>query len=56
MSCIWKIFCLKSATCSCENGKYLAIIMDDSVFTYDEVIEKETKTVKANFNEKKCNL
>ena len=26
--------------------------MDDSVITYDEVIEKETKTVTANFNEK----
>ena len=56
MSCIWKIFYLKLATCSCENGKYLAIIMDDSVIIYDEVIEKETKTVTANFNEKKCNL
>ena len=32
--------------------KYLARIMDDSVITYDEVIEKETKTVTANFNEK----
>ena len=51
MSCIWKIFYLKPATCSSENGKYLARIMDDSVITYDEVIEKETKTVTANFNE-----
>ena len=40
------------ATCSCENGKYLASITDDSVSTYDEIIE-ETKTVPTNFNEKK---
>ena len=24
--------------CSCENRKYLAIIMDNSVITYDEII------------------
>ena len=36
------------ATCNCENGKYLASIMDDSVITCDEIINvKET-----NFNEK----
>ena len=41
------------ATCSCKNGKYLAsIIEDDSVITYDEIIE-ETKTIPTNFNEKK---
>ena len=38
------------ATCSCENGKYLANIMDDSVITCDEIIEK--KTVSTIFNEK----
>ena len=27
------------ATCSCENGKYLARIIDNSAITYDEVIE-----------------
>ena len=27
------------ATCSCENGKYLASIMDDSAITCDEIIE-----------------
>ena len=27
------------ATCSCKNGKYLAIIIDDSVITCDEIIE-----------------
>ena len=25
------------ATCNCENGKYLASIMDDSVITCDEI-------------------
>ena len=39
------------ATCSCENGKYLASIMNDSVITCDEIIE-EPKTVPTNFNEK----
>ena len=38
------------ATCCCENGKYLANIMDDSVITCDEIIEK--KAVSAIFNEK----
>ena len=34
------------AICSCENGKYLANIMDNSVITYDEITEpyyEETK-------------
>ena len=42
-------------TCSCENGKYLASIMDDSVIMCDEIIEsynEGTKTVTTNFNEK----
>ena len=38
------------ATCSCENGKYLARIIDDSVITCDEIIE-ETRAVPADFNE-----
>ena len=38
------------ATCNCENEKYLASIIDDSVITYDEIIE-ETKTIPTNFNE-----
>ena len=34
-------------TCSCENGKYLAKIMDDSTIMWDEiiVIQVETKTI-----------
>ena len=34
------------ATCNCEDGKYLASIMDDSAITCDEIIEsyhEETK-------------
>ena len=43
------------ATCSCENGKYLASIMDDSAITWEEIIEsydEQTKTFLTNFNEK----
>ena len=43
------------ATCNCENGKYLASIMDDSVITCNEVIETyhgEIKTIPTNCNEK----
>ena len=44
--CIWN-----PATCSCENGKYLASIIDNSVIMCDEIIE-ETKTIPTNLNEK----
>ena len=37
--------------CSCENGKYLVNLEDDSVITCDG-IKEETKTVPINFNEK----
>ena len=40
------------ATCSCENAKYLASIIDDSVITCDKIIDEETKTVTTNFSEK----
>ena len=36
-------------SCSCENGKYLAGIIDDSVVICDEIIEE---TIPTNFNEK----
>ena len=45
--CIWNL----SAN-SCENGKYLAIIIDNTVIMCHEIIE-ETKTIPANFNGKK---
>ena len=40
----------------CENGKYLASIMDDSTIICDEVIEsydEERQAIPTNFNEKK---
>ena len=43
------------STCICENGKYLASTMDDSVITCDEVIEsysEEMKAIPTNFNKK----
>ena len=39
------------STCICENRKYLASIMDDSVITCDKIIEE---TVPKNFNKKKA--
>ena len=49
---IKKYYIWNLAACSCENGKYLASIIDHSVITCDEIIEEETKTVTKNFNEK----
>ena len=43
------------ATCNCENGKYLASVMDDSTIICDEVIgsyDEKIKTISTNFNEK----
>ena len=39
------------ATCSCENGKYVGSVTDDSLIMCDEIIE-ETKIVPTNFNVK----
>ena len=39
------------ATCSCENGEYLASVIDDSVIMCAEITEVR-KTVLTNFNEK----
>ena len=50
---IWK-HVLNPATCNCENGKYLASIVDDSAIS-DGVIksyDEEIKTIPTNFNEK----
>ena len=45
------------ATCSYENGKYLGIIIDNSVITCDDIIDMdEIETVTTNFNEKESNL
>ena len=34
---MWKDYVYNSASCSCENGKYLASIMGDSVIMCDKV-------------------
>ena len=44
--CIWN-----PATCSCKNGKYLAIFIDNSVITCEKIIE-ERKTIPIRFNKK----
>ena len=40
------------ATFNCENVKCLASIMDDSVVTFDEIVESHNEEI--NFNEKKA--
>ena len=43
---------------NCQNGKYLASIMDDPMIICDEVFEscnEKIKTIPTNFNEKKLN-
>ena len=45
------------ATCSCQNGKNLVRIVDDSGITCDETKEpydEKTKNISANFNETKA--
>ena len=54
-----KFYVWNPATCNCENGKYLASIIDNSGIICDNVIksyDEETKTIPTNFNEKKYNL
>ena len=43
---------LESCYMQLQKWKYLASIIDNSVITYDEIIEEETKTVTTIFNEK----
>ena len=50
-----KYYIWDPATCSCENEKFLASIIDDSVNTQDAIREsygEETKLIPENFNEK----
>ena len=55
-----KYYVWNPATQSCENGKYCTSIMGDSAITCDEIIDmilpmmKKTKTIPADFNEKKA--
>ena len=48
---MWKWLCLESATCNCENEKYLASIIDDSAIICDVVIESYDEEI--NLNKKK---
>ena len=47
------------ATCYCENGKYLASIMDESAIMRDEITDTEAKSnkeeTKTNFNGNNAN-
>ena len=42
------------AKCSCENDKYLASIIENSVITCGENIDAEETTVTTNFNKNKA--
>ena len=45
---MWKGLCLESCYfCSCENGKYLVNIMDDSAITCDKVEKSYDEEIKA---------
>ena len=51
-----KYYIWNPGTCNCENGKYLASIMDDLAIRCDDDIEsyeEEEKTIPTSFNEKK---
>ena len=48
---MWKDYVWNPATCNCENGKYLASIMDDSTIICDN--DEKITTVPSSFNEKK---
>ena len=49
-----KVYIWNPTTCSCENEKYLASIIDNPVITYDEMINAEAKSnnmeISTNFN------
>ena len=56
------VYIWNPATYDCENGEYVANVIDNSVIPCDEIVEKKkktlptksvsTKTVPTNFNEK----
>ena len=52
MSLCEKDYVFNPATCNCENGKYLASILDDSAITCDEIIK--TCHEETSLNEKKA--
>ena len=52
-STLYLYYICNPATCSCENGKCVGSIIDDSVVLYDEII-KETKTVPTKSTSRKA--
>ena len=47
---MWKRLYLTPSTYSCENGKYLAIIVDDSAITCDEFMKSYNEKIKSYSN------
>ena len=45
-----KDYILNPSTCSCENGKYLASIVDDSAITCDEFMKSYNEKIKSYSN------
>ena len=41
-----KVYIWKPTTCSCNSGRYLASVIDNSEITSDETTEKKKKKVK----------
>ena len=37
-SCMWKNYTWNASTCTCENGKYLGSILDDSVINFHKTM------------------
>ena len=56
-TCVQNDYIWNPSTCTCEGGKYLESIIDDSVIMCDEIIDavpsEPTKTMPINFNDKK---
>ena len=51
MSCMGKNYIWNPDAWSCENWKYLAIVMNDLVITCGAIVEEEAKTVTTSFKE-----
>ena len=47
IKCVKKYYICNPATCSCENSKYVEIIIGDSVITCVKIMEKQTVPTKA---------
>ena len=51
--CAKKVHIRNPRTCTCENGRYLESIIDDSVVTCDEIIDA-LRSELINFNDQKA--